>query len=402
MILFLKRRFLNPLKEFIHDSRAIGIILLSCTVVSMILANLGHFGESYINFWENHFDGTKSHHLHIGFLSLPNSLLLIINDAFMAIFFFLAGLEIKRELKMGELSSIKKAVLPIAGALGGMLVPAVIYMLINKGTPEAHGWGIPMATDIAFSLGVASLLGNRVPFALKVFLTALAIIDDLGAIVVIALFYGDSIHWGYFAGAASAIGFLYLLNNRQISLGIWHALFGAILWYCTFNSGIHATIAGVIFAFMIPIKYIKRLEMALHNWVYFFVMPIFAMANTAIPVSSEAAAGVMNSKVSWGIMLGLFLGKPLGIYAACKILVQAKLADLPKNSNWYGLIGAGILAGIGFTMSIFIATLAFKDVTTQNIAKMAVLLASITAIIVAILWLNRNKPIKPELISDDE
>lgn len=245
---FVHTRLLHPLKQFIHDSRAIGITLLSCTAVSLIAANWGSWGEAYRTMWNISFDGTAGHHAHLGFLSLPNSPLLVINDALMALFFFLAGMEIKRELVCGELASIKKSALPVIGAVGGMLVPALLFGLFNKGTAYMEGWAVPTATDIAFTLGLASLLGNRVPVALKIFLTALAIIDDLGAIVVIALFYGGEIVFGYLIGVIAVVALLWLINKRKMRFGWLHWLLGLVLWYCMFNSGIHATVAGVIFA----------------------------------------------------------------------------------------------------------------------------------------------------------
>lgn len=387
MLSFLNHRFLNPLKEFIHDSRAIGILLLSCTALSLLLTNIDLTAESYKSFWQLHFSNTESHHWHIGFLSLPNSVILVINDLLMAIFFFLAGMEIKRELVNGELSSLKNSILPLFAAIGGMLMPAVLFTLLNKGTATISGWAIPTATDIAFSLGVASLLGNRVPTALKVFLTALAIIDDLGAIIVIALFYGGEVETIFLLGSLVCLLALFILNKLKQPFGILYVIIGCILWYCTFNSGIHATIAGVLFAFFVPTKNLNSLELKLHNWVYFLIIPLFALANTAIQIPHNSLE-ILSSKLSIGIIAGLVIGKPLGICLFCYFLITRKWAILPANTNWTQLIGAGILAGIGFTMSIFISTLAFADSDKQDTAKISVLLASAIAIMAGYICLR--------------
>lgn len=374
---FLRRQFSDYFQEFVHDSRAIGIMLFTCTILSMILANLS-FGASYVAFF--------SHEIHFfQKIHLPHSFVHWINDGFMAIFFFLVGMEIKRELTIGELSSVKRAVLPIAAAIGGMVVPALFYLWFNHDTPYEGGWGIPMATDIAFSLGVASMLGKKVPVNLKIFLTALAIIDDLGAIVVIAIFYGEGISAIYLIGAGLVIAALWVLNFKKIPFGIWHFLLGAVLWFCVFNSGIHATIAGVLFAFMVPTNQITNLEHKLHNWVNFVILPLFALANTAIIIQLSMLKEI-SGLLSMGIMVGLLAGKPVGIVLASWAVVKLKIAELPRGIHWKHMTGAGILAGIGFTMSIFIACLAFKDPVTQNIAKIAVLLAVVLSILASALW----------------
>ncbi|MDD2793652.1 MAG: Na+/H+ antiporter NhaA [Sediminibacterium sp.] len=393
---FLRIRFLHPLKEFFNDSKAIGITLLSCTVLSLLLSNLGNVSAWYQSIWLFSFDGTAHHTIHAGNMVLPNSILLVINDLLMAVFFFLAGMEIKREMVEGELSSIRQSLLPVVAAVGGMLAPAVIYGLFNKGTGFINGWAVPMATDIAFTLGVASLLGSRIPVALKVFLTALAIIDDLGAIIVIALFYGGQIASLYIFLTMVILFILWQMLRYRIPLGWYHWVLALLLWYCMFNSGIHATVAGVAFAFLIPVKDLNRLELRLHHPVYFGIMPLFALANTAISIP-ENGLSALNSSYSWGIMAGLFIGKPLGIGLACYLMVQKKWADLPAATSWYQLIGAGILAGIGFTMSIFISTLAFQEVSTQDIAKIAVLMASFLAMITGYIWFLRvNKTTSKE------
>lgn len=388
-----RKYFGSPLEAFIHDSRSVGITLLVCTALSLIITNWGEIGAHYFAMWNFSFSGTEDHHIHFIGLDLPNSPLLFINDGLMALFFFLAGMEIKREMLQGELASVKQSILPVFGAIGGMIVPAIIFSLINKGTDNIRGWAIPTATDIAFTLGVAALLGKRIPTGLKVFLTALAIIDDLGAIIVIAIFYGSELHLIYLLGTISLTAVIYYLNYKKFTFGFWQILCGIALWYCMFNSGIHATVAGVIFAFLVPTDLLKKFENKIHIPVYFIIIPIFALANTAIPLPTGSLAA-LNTKLSWGIMLGLFLGKPLGISAFCFYLVKRKWATLPNGVTLHKMIGAGILAGIGFTMSIFISTLAFEDVATQNFAKVSVLVASVSAIIIGYLWFRFEK--KPQ------
>ena len=374
---FLRFTFINFLQEFIHDSRTIGIMLLVCTALSLIIANTG-IGADYISFF------TAEYHFFEP-LHLPHSIGHWINDGLMAVFFFLVGMEIKRELVMGELSSLKRAILPIAAAIGGMVVPAFIYLIFNKGTVFAEGWGIPMATDIAFSLGVASIMGKRCPTNLKVFLTALAIIDDLGAIVVIAFFYGDSVKGYFLLTALLVVVVLVLLNKRAKKIGWMHWVLAILLWYLVFNSGIHATVAGVIFAFTIPDNCLAHLELKFHNFVNFFILPLFALANTAIIIKPEMASG-LGSSLGLGIMLGLLVGKPVGIFGACWLLVRKKIAELPRGVSWNKMIGAGLLAGIGFTMSIFIVGLAFKDGEVQDTAKIAILVSALISVLLSFIW----------------
>ncbi len=386
---YLRRQFFNYFQEFVHDSRAIGILLFICTIISLVFANLP-FGETYNALFETEFHIFETLHL-------PHSLLHWINDGFMAIFFFLVGMEIKRELTLGELASVKRAILPIAAAVGGMLVPALFFLVFNYGTDYEGGWGIPMATDIAFSLGVASMLGSKVPVNLKIFLTALAIIDDLGAIVVIAFFYGSGIKGWFLLGAAMVILIIWLLNKKKVPFGIFHYLLGAILWYCVFNSGIHATIAGVLFAFMVPQNLLSELEHKLHNSVNFLILPLFALANTAI-VLKLSVLSELTGTLSLGILAGLFLGKPVGVVLASWLMVKAKVADLPRGVSWMQMVGAGILAGIGFTMSIFITCLAFTDTVTQDIGKIAILLAVVLSIIAALLWFSLIASKAPRIV----
>jgi NhaA family Na+:H+ antiporter len=381
----ISRKFITPLRLFLKDSRAIGITLLVCTFVSLLLSNIAFTSASYTHLWQWGITSTEDHHAHIGFVSIPNTLLIWINDFLMAFFFFLAGMEIKRELVCGELSSLKKSILPVVAAIGGMIVPAIIYSQFVKGTSYMKGWAVPMATDIAFTLGIASLLGKRIPVALKIFITALAIIDDLGAIVVIALFYGNGLALGYLLVMLLVTAILWFLNRKNILFGWVHVVLGLILWYAMFNSGIHATVAGVILAFMVPIKQLPDFEIKLHIPVYFIIMPLFALANTTIILPAEIN-NIFSSHYSWGIIIGLLLGKPLGIVGATYFMIQKKYADLPSDTNWHKMIGAGILCGIGFTMSIFLSTLAFSENAEQDIAKIAVLLASIMAMGLGYGW----------------
>jgi NhaA family Na+:H+ antiporter len=380
----------KKLEIFLHSNQSIGITLLVCTVVSLFLANWQFSSKVYTGLWNLSFDGTLEHHTHSFFLSLPNSPSLVINDFLMAIFFFLAGMEIKRELVQGELSTVKKSLLPIFAAIGGMIVPALLFAMIARGSSYMPGWAIPTATDIAFTLGVASLLGKRVPAGLKVFITALAIIDDLGAILVIAIFYGGSLQWIYLLGTAVITIIIHQLNKRKIAFGWPHFLLGLVLWYCMYNSGIHATVAGVVFAMLVPVPLLPTYEKAFHTPVFFIILPIFALANTAIVFPANPIHS-LSGPLSLGIIAGLVIGKPLGIFLSCYFLISKKWAQLPDGVNWHKLIGAGILAGIGFTMSIFISALAFTNAATEDIAKISVLVASLLAMVLGYGWLYAEK-----------
>ena len=383
-----RKNIVDPFLDFIHDSRAVGIILLICTAISLILANT-NFASTFFSVINIDVPFPTNTTIH-----LPHTLLHWINDGLMAVFFFLVGMEIKREITKGELSSFSQAILPLVAAIGGMVLPALIFFFINKGTAYTNGWGIPMATDIAFSLGIAALLGSRVPIGLKIFLTALAIIDDLGAILAIAIFYSATIHWLYLVVAAIIILVLYLLMRYKI-FGFFNFLLGILLWYCFYNSGIHATLAGVIFAFFIPIEKLTAIEHKLHTPVNFLIIPIFALANTAILIPGDIL-GTLNTNLSWGVIAGLCIGKPLGIFAACYLTVQLKWGTLPANTSWRHIIGAGILAGIGFTMSIFITMLAFEDAATIDVAKISALAGSFLSIILGIVWIRFFcKPLTP-------
>jgi Na+:H+ antiporter, NhaA family len=375
-----KRYLLAPVYLFTKQVKTVGGLLLLVTIISLFLAN-SNWGEQYI------------HLLHLEFLHtprLPHSLSHWINDGLMAIFFFMVGMEIKREMLDGELSTIKKATLPVVAAIGGMVVPATLFLLINRGTPFQPGWGIPMATDIAFALGIASFLGSRIPLSLKVFLTALAIIDDLGAILVIALFYGASLNLYYLLATLVVSVLLFMISRRTGKVRLIQLVLGLILWFCVYNSGIHATVAGVIFAFSIPGNYLIKLEHKLHFPVNFIILPIFALANTAIHIPGEFS-GLLSSTLSWGVFIGLFVGKPLGITLSSYYVVKRGYAELPARTSWNQMLGIGMLAGIGFTMSIFITMLAFPDNDTQDISKIAVLISSLLSMIFGYFWLKYCK-----------
>ncbi|ASZ15099.1 Na+/H+ antiporter NhaA [Chitinophaga pendula] len=376
----MKKKLLSPLHEFLKDSRAVGIVLIICTFISMVIAN-SSWQEPYLAFWET------AIHSPFPSLELPHTLLHWINDGFMVLFFFLVGMEIKRELTVGELSSIKKSLLPVLAAAGGMVFPAGIFAIFNGGGPYAHGWGIPMATDIAFSLGILSLLGKRVPVSLKIFLTALAIIDDLGAILTIAVFYTDEIKLAYLLGGAGILALLAALNLLKVKRLFFYFLPGIILWYCIFNSGIHATIAGVLLAFCIPNDKLSDLIHNLHDPVNFLIMPVFALANTAIVFPPDLVQ-VFLSSISYGVLAGLVIGKPLGIFILSYLATKLKLAARPGKASWAQLVGVGMIAGIGFTMSIFISTLAYSEAELQVISKMAVILASLIAGLLGFIFLR--------------
>ena len=363
-------KLITSLKEFFLKNQSSGVLLILCVVLSLAIAN-SPMAEGFQALLDQE----------VG----PYSVSMWINDALMAIFFLLVGLEIKREILKGELSDIRSASLPIVAAIGGMIVPAVIFSLLNYGTPYSKGWAIPMATDIAFSLAVISMLGRGVPIAIKVFLVALSIVDDLGAIVVIALFYTDAIHWSYLLYSGGIIAVLCLLNYLKVRKIVFYLLLGVLLWYCMHHSGIHATIAGVILAFTMPANAekgkkspLEKLEHALQIPVGYIIMPVFALANTNITYKSGMIEG-LSSSLGVGVVLGLILGKLVGINLFSFIAVKLKISTLPHASRWIHMIGVGLLGGIGFTMSIFISLLSFKEHELQDAAKFAILTASILA-----------------------
>lgn len=360
-----------------------GIVLIVCTLLSLCIAN-SSWQEVYIAFFPRLFDPAGGHHLTWNGLHLPNSLLLWVNDGLMAVFFFLVGMEIRRELTTGELASFRQSMLPVLAAVGGMVMPALLFLLFNNGTENSRGWGIPMATDIAFSLGILSLLGKRVPLSVKIFLTALAIIDDLGAIITIAIFYTSELQMSYLYAGLAIFALLLLLRTKRL---LFYFIPGIILWYCCFNSGIHATIAGVLLAFCMPLEKIGMLEHRLHDPVNFIIMPVFALANTAIPFPADITQ-VFTHPISFGILSGLVLGKPLGIFLLCFLAVKFRIAKLPRNIGWTQIWGVGMIAGVGFTMSIFISTLAYTVPALQVISVMSVMLASLAAGLAGFLFLR--------------
>lgn len=377
--------------RFFESEKAGGVVLIACTVLSLLIAN-SSLGPAYHALWLTPLAGMSVEYW--------------VNDALMAVFFLFVGLELERELYVGELSNIRKALLPIFAAVGGIVVPALIHFGLNAGTPTQPGIGIPMATDIAFALGVLALLGNRVPASLKIFLTALAVMDDLGAIIVIALFYTTQFSLAYLLGALAVFAGLAVLNRLRV-MALWpYLLGGAVMWFLMLKSGVHATIAGVLLAFAIPFSAraedehspSHRLEHLLHKPVAFAILPIFALANTGIVIGSGWQNELLSAN-SLGIAAGLVLGKPLGITLICLLVVAIGLCRLPGDLKWRHIFGAGLLGGIGFTMSIFITNLAFAGQPELiNASKMAILLASLTAGVLGFLWLQTvSRPNPPPL-----
>jgi Na+:H+ antiporter, NhaA family len=385
-----------------------GMLLLACVVLSLSIAN-SPLAEPFARL-VNHPIGYEDTYVHLRY-----PVLLWINDGLMAIFFLLVGLEIKRELVEGELSSLKRASLPVLAAFGGAIVPALIFLAFNKSTPTEAGWGIPMATDIAFALAVLSLLGNKVPPSLRIFLSALAIVDDLIAILVIALFYSGGLHTANLIIAGGIFLLMIIFNRLGVKSLTAYLLPGVFLWYFVHHSGIHATIAGVLTAMTIPTTKdavespLEKLEHFLTRPVNFIIMPLFAIVNTNIGIKSEMIYG-LNSEVGMGIIVGLLLGKPIGITLMSWILVKLRLGTLPRNATWGHILGLGLLGGIGFTMSIFIALLSFQDPALQNESKFAILVSSVIAGIsgfVVLALINRKRrarqmpdtlPGQPEII----
>ncbi len=430
----MKNKPLNSFKisRFINEEAYGGILLIIATIIALIWANSSYY-ESYQNVW---------HEIKIGFawgeIDMIASIHHWINDGLMALFFFVVGLEIKREVMGGELSSMKKASLPIAAAIGGMLIPAIFYVIVNINYPEyINGWGIPMATDIAFALGLLAMLGNRVPLNLKIFLTALAIADDLGAVMVIAVFYTENIDFSELLYAGFFLGVLIVSNLLGVRRAIFYALVGFIgVWIAFVFSGIHATIAGVLIAMTIPArskigedeyidklnKYLnkfkkekpndgrlltqtqvhliseieelndaahtplQKLEHALHPVTAYFILPIFALSNAGIHIEGSII-DMLFHPISLGIIVGLILGKFLGISLLSKLVVKLKMASLPEGTTWQHIYGVAFLAGIGFTMSMFISDLAFKNEEYKQIAKVGIMAASVISAVIGMIWL---------------
>jgi Na+:H+ antiporter, NhaA family len=415
-------RLVRPFQDFADKQSTGGVLLIAATVIALVWAN-SPWGEGYASLWHTKLT------VGVGDASITKDLTHWINDGLMAVFFLVVGLEIKREVLVGELSSVRSAALPVAAAVGGAVVPAAIYLAINAGTEGAAGWGIPMATDIAFALGVLALLGDRVPLALKVFLTALAIVDDIMAVLVIALFYTSEISWGALGVGAVFIGALVLANLIGVGRTLVYAVLGVGLWLCFLLSGVHATIAGVLLALTVPaISFINpgaflergryvldrfeqagekgenvlcneerqaalhalnhaayklepplhELEHTLHPWVVFAIMPIFALANAGVPLGGSIGEA-LTSPVALGIVAGLVVGKQLGITLFAWLAVKSGISELPEGIEWRHVYGASWLAGIGFTMSLFITDLAFSEGSLVDAAKLGILVASLVA-----------------------
>lgn len=428
-------RVLSPMQHFIRSETAGGLVLIGTTFVALALAN-SPLRELYTTLLETHIGFT------VGLFTLDESLLHWINDGLMALFFFVVGLELKREALSGELANPRQAALPLIAAIGGAIVPAVFYTLLNRGGVGSNGWGIPMATDIAFALGILALLGDRVPWSLKVFLTAVAVIDDLLAVVVIAIFYTSEIHLGALGLGAGVLVLLIMLNVLGIRAPVVYALPGSIVWLAFLESGVHATIAGVLVALTIPARNridwsqfvgrvrellgagelpvednrqrlltderqqsavyeleelcesvqapLQRLEHGLHPWVSFGIIPFFALANAGVSLPTAGLTGE-ELLITAGIVIGLVFGKPIGLILATWLVVRLKIAALPDGVSWPHIVGAGCLAGLGFTMSLFIATLAFNDAAFLEAAKLGILVASVVAGTVGYLILARNR-----------
>lgn len=417
-----RRRLLQPIVQFIQTEASSGILLMAAAVLALVWAN-SPWSDAYFTLWQ-----TKVT-VAVGSFEIDKAAILWINDGLMAVFFLLVGLEIKRELLLGQLSTFRQAALPVAAAVGGMVMPAVLYLAFNGSGPAARGWGIPMATDIAFALGILALLGPRVPVGLKVFLAALAIVDDLGAVLVIALFYTSQINMAALLGAGGVFALLLVLNRLGIRKPLPYGLAGLALWVLFLKSGVHATIAGVLLAMTIPTRVflnardyidhvrgaldefegsgecgehvlmsearttaieeieracenaqmpLERLEHYLHPWVSYFIMPIFALANAGIPLGSgiDQATG---SPIAWGIIAGLVLGKPIGIFVMSWLAVKTNLGVLPEGVGWRHVAGVGLLGGVGFTMALFIAELALTTPEKLVVAKLGIMAASVVA-----------------------
>lgn len=398
------RRTVEPFAAFFNTETASGVLLMACAAVAVMWANVA--GDSYEAVWQRV--------LTIGAapFGLSKPVLLWINEGLMAVFFLLVGLEIKRELLDGELASRRRAALPVVAAVGGMVAPAAIYAALNFWGPGARGWGIPVATDIAFALGALALLGGRVVASLRVFLTAVAIADDLGAVVVIAIAYTADLVWVALAAAAVVLAGLAVLNRVGIQHPAPYAALGLALWGAILKSGVHATVAGVLLAMMIPARraepargvaavgrdarpLLHRLEHALHPWVGFAIMPLFALANAGVRVSDDVGASLLDP-VTLGVIVGLVVGKQIGVMVSCWAVVRLGVAALPSRATWRQLYGIALLCGIGFTMSLFIATLAFNEPAALAHAKIGVLAGSLVSGVAGYLVLARAAVASPE------
>jgi len=374
--------------EFFNDERISGVILILNAITALLVAN-SPFGKNFLDFWHIKVG------FNLGFIHLKQDLLHWINDGLMAVFFLLIGLEIEREIYCGELSDLKNASLPIFAALGGMLTPALIYLALNHGTATQNGFGIPMATDIAFALGALALLGNRVPASIKIFLAAFAIIDDLGAMLVIALFYAEGFSLAYLLSALAVFAFLLVLNRLRVNSLPVYLLLGVLMWYLMLQSGVHAAITGVLLAFAIPFRGgspfapSARLEHYLNMPVALGIMPIFALANTGIVISENLLRNLVTFNTT-GIFAGLVIGKPLGIVLFSLLAIKFKFAKFPDKLSFRYLLGTGFLGGIGFTMSIFITILAFGETEIAQGSKITIMLASVFSGVIGLLLLSRR------------
>lgn len=373
-------------QSFIQSGSSGGVILFLCSVIALLIANipslrhLDDFWSIPMGFWAGSF-------------SLELTLLEWVNDGLMAVFFFMVGLEIKREMMVGELSRPKQAMLPIFAAVGGMVFPALIYTVFNHGTPAENGWGIPMATDIAFAIAVLAILGKKCPLGLKVFLTALAIVDDLGSIIVLAVFYpSHALSLTYLLYAAAVLAVLFGCNRLRVNSAVLYVVGGVILWYLVLKSGVHSTIAGVLLAQTIPARpksdgekggrsLMNRFEVSLHPWVYFLIMPIFALANAGVTFGADAYFSEYMMPIASGIFFGLVLGKPLGIFLFSWLACRIGAAQLPSGIRWIQILAIGMVGGIGFTMSLFIDGLAFTDPIMADVGKAAIIMTSVVAAI---------------------
>jgi NhaA family Na+:H+ antiporter len=378
------------IQRFIQQEYTSGMILVGAAILAMIAVN-SSFDTRYIHFLNT----TIS--FHVGNVTLQKTILHWINDGLMAIFFLLVGIEIKRELVEGELNTVAKATLPVVAAIGGMIIPSVIFMLLNWRDPIAiHGWAIPSATDIAFALAVLAIFSSRIPFALKIFLTALAILDDLGAIIIIAVFYTSSLSWFSLSLGGLCIAALIMLNRRNVTSFIPYAFLGFILWLCVLQSGVHATLAGVILALTYPLRDTKNPKIALSHevestlmpWVNYVILPLFAFANAGVPLKGMQISTLSNT-VPLGIILGLFLGKQLGVFGACWLAIRCKIATLPSEVTWRQMYAVAILCGIGFTMSLFIGTLAYEGHGLQyaEFVRIGVLIGSLLSVLLGSLFI---------------
>ena len=370
----------RPVVEFLNTEVGGGVVLLAAAVVALVIAN-SPFAERFEDAWHTKIP------VGAGDFRLNLDLRHWINDGFMAIFFFVVGLEIKRELVVGELNDVRKAALPALAAVGGMVVPALLYLSLNAGGPGAGGWGIPMATDIAFAVGVLAVLGKRIPAGLKVFVLSLAIVDDIGAIAVIALFYSDSINLAWLAGAGILLAAITVMYRVSVRFVLPYAVVGATVWLAMFLSGVHATIAGVAVAFCTPARMTDDIERELHPWTSRVVIPLFALANAGVVLTADQIVAAMTSAVGLGVAGGLVVGKLVGIAGMAWLAVKANIASLPRGVAWHHVVGGAAVAGIGFTVSLFITALAFTDRTLVEVATVGILVGSLVAGIIGALIL---------------